>query len=194
MSLSRETLYDPNISAEDAVLALLGLTEGFVSGDLIEVVEGVLEDADLGTPVPAGHYVITAAQDNLVHIVQHDPERKVTGGKEYAIHATAMEACVVGGDVKVYQHLGEGRYRNSVKDPRQIRAMFVKGYLRKKNKPGGGTDLQYSRRSFKNFQSGNPNPEYSLNRRRQKRRAERARRKGIRAGTHVARRRVPKDV
>ena len=120
MTLSRETLYDSDLSAEDAMLSLLGLTEGFVASDMIEVIEGVLEDSDLGTPVPPGHYVITDSQDNLVHIVQHDLERKVTGGKEYVIHATAMEECVVGGDVKVYQHLGEGRYRNSVNDPRHV--------------------------------------------------------------------------
>jgi hypothetical protein len=195
MPLSRDLLYNTDLSHEDAVLALLDMPveEGFSPGDMLEVVADDFEDADTGTPVPPGHYVITSAENGLVHIVQHNTERNITGGKEYAVLDANMEIGVVGGGIKVFQHLGEGRYRNSVKDPREIRAMFVKGYLKKRGRKGGGTDLLYARRSFKNFQSGNPNPEYPLNRRRQKRRAERARRKGIRSGTHVVRRRRPRE-
>lgn len=193
MSISRDVLYNPSLSAEDAVLALMGLpvNEGIDSGDLIEVVkEDVLYDVETGISVPVGHYSVTGAANQLVHIVQYNPARQMIGGKEYTIHAQHVEECILANDVIFIQHIGEGRYRGSVTDPREIRAMFVKGYLKKKDRPGGGTDLKYARRSFKNFQSGSPNPEYPLNRRRQKRAAERRRRRGIKAGTRVVRSRA----
>lgn len=193
MPISRDMLYNPELSAEDAVLAMLGLSldEGMNPGDLFELVkEDVLHDVDTGIAVPTGFYSVTDAVNQLVYVVQYNPVRKIIGGKEYTIHAKNVEECIVAGDCVLQEYMGEGRHRGSVTDPREIRAMFVKGYLKKKEKPGGGTDLKYARRSFKNYQSGSPNPEYPLNRLRQKRSAERKRRRGIKAGTRVVRRRL----
>lgn len=191
--MNRDFLYNQALSPEEAVLVMLDLPldEGFDSGDLFKItIEGALKDADTGIDVPVGYYSVTDVSDSLVHLVQYIPETKTYGGKEYSVTPRELEELVMSGGVCFRELFDEGRYRGSVTDPREIRAMFVKGYLRKKNKPGGGTDLQYARRSFSKFQSGNTNPEYALNRRRQKRRAERARRKGIATGTHVVRRRA----
>lgn len=174
--LSRDILYNPDLSPEDTVLALLGLplAEGMDSGDLFEITkDDILHDADTGVAVPSGHYSVTASEAGLVHMVQFNPTRKTYGGKEYSVHAKAMEQQIVAGCVKLAEYIGEGRYQGTVDDPRQIRAMFVKGYLRKQDRADGGTNLQYARRSFPRFQSGNPNPEWQMNRTRKGRKRRR---------------------
>ena len=172
MTLSRDILYNNTLSPEDAVLALLGLPldEGFNNGDLFEITKDyVLQDADTNVGVPAGHYSVTSAESNLVHMIQFNPENKTYGGKEYSVHAKEMEEQIVAGCVKINKYLGEGRYQGTVDDPRQIRAMFTKGYLKKQNRPEGGTDLRYNSRAHPTFQSGTPNPEHVINKQREQR-------------------------
>lgn len=163
MALDRDLLYNTDLPEEDTVLSLMGLpiAEGFDPGDLVEVAGESLKDSDTGLPIPDGVYSVSSAEAGLVSLVQYNPVTKVTGGREYTVHDQDLEQAIFAGDARFKKHLGEGRYRGSVDDPRQIRAMFVKGHLRKKkDRPHGGTSLQYSKVPFKKFQSGNPNPQF----------------------------------
>lgn len=174
--MDRDVLYNSTLSPEDAVLAMLGLSldEGVNNGDIFEVTTAdELHDVDTGIGVPAGHFSVTAAEDGLVHIVTFNPANKTYGGKEYSLHSKHLEQQIVAGVVVFPKTLGEGRTPGTVQDPRQIRAMFVKGYLRKQDRADGGTNLQYARRSFPSFQSGNPNPEFRVNKARNSRKRRR---------------------
>lgn len=160
------------------MLALVGapLDEGLNAGELIDLHTETLKDVDTGLVVPAGMYTIAETDGQLVYLVQHNQETQTTGGREYTVHAQAFEECILGGDVTLH----EGRIPGTVVNPREIHMMFKKGYLRKRKKPGGGTALQYSPRAFPKYQSGEPNPEYKMNkvRRQHRKRMERRRAAG----------------
>lgn len=103
---------------------------------------------------------------------------KVLGVKRISQGSTDPEAGLV----------TEGRQRGTVSgNAGQIRAMFKRGYLQRK--PGAKKGLKYAKQSFKKRVGGETNPEWTARRKQQKRTAERKRRKGIKSGTHVPKRR-----
>jgi hypothetical protein len=161
----RDILYNESISAEDAVLALLGhpINESLAPGDILVLSSEETKDADTGLAIPSGHYSVTCVQDGLIFIVVYNPETRTTGGKEYAIRDRDAFPAISSGQIQVNKHLGEGRYRGTVTAPNELKAMFSKGYLRKKN-TSQGTQLEYHPRAFPQYQSGRTNPEHRMNR------------------------------
>lgn len=189
--MDRNALYNPEMSPEDAVIAMLGLPlrEDMEPGDVIEILANdFATDADIGSPVPAGRYRVSDTESNLVHLIQFNPDTSTVGGKEYTIRGDELERLIASGNIRFYECVEEGRIRGTVDDPRELHVLFRKGYLQLFPKAGGGHKLSYRRRAHSKYSSGKPNPEYKLNRKRQQRRLQRERRKKIKRGAHVPRR------
>lgn len=195
--LDRDVLYgelDPDMTI--ARMMGLHLKESIDPGDTLEIVSDVLHDAETGLVIPSGMYRVADGQPQAVHIVPYNPETKTSGGKEYLVTLRDMEQALMSGTVR-FPELTEGLWRGYVRGTKaddkfkynnMTHSLFTKGYLQLFPKSGGGHNLSYRRRAHKNYASGTPNDEYQLNRVRQQRRLQKERRKKIKAGAYVPRR------
>lgn len=203
--LDRDVLYHPTLTDEERLAISMGIpvVEGLEPGDAFEVVsDGVLTDADIGVDVEPGFYKVTDVPgDGLIHVVWHCPSSNSTGGKEYAIRELDMEPVLASGDVILQEDLEaycagwltedgqpgkSGLPKGYIKSLKPVApfmynyltwTLFRKGYLQKFRNKNGETTVQYRRRAFPKYASGNPNPEYRTNKRRAQRRRRRAKRR-----------------
>lgn len=193
--MNRNILYNKSMNPEDISIELLkeqvSFFEGFNAGDYIYIAdEDAAFDVDTNLPIPVGDYKILPSDESVINIKQCGEDGESTG-KEYSIDHITGEKLVAGGHLKYYESLEEGgknsgRKENSVNNPKELHVMFKKGYLKKTQGTSKPTKLLYSKNAFKEYGSGNKNPEFYKNKKRKDKLQHKRSRSRKAAGTERA--------